>query len=278
MDNDNEKKKVLTPATRTRAGIGGPQTPAGKEVVKKNALKHGLCAQEVVIQAGDGQESQGKFDHLLDRLCADLQPHGVLEEMLVERIASCYWRLGRCLRAEVGETRKALDTCRLTWEQDRMDALSYAKKCPRPKDSQRTLWQDSIGLNYLLQLWEAARREMADQGHLSAQVNDLVLRTLPLAQSVPWGNREMALQWIDREIGRLDAIREMYQKKETLELEALKASLALPPREVLEKILRYETTISRQLYKAMAELERLQRLRRGEPVPPAINVEVSNEG
>ena len=117
------KNKVLPPDNRPRAGIGGPQTPAGKAVVKKNALKHGLCAREVVIQAGDGQESQEEFDRLLARLWDDLQPQGALEEMQVERIAIFYWRLWRCLRAEMGETRKTLDNL-LTWERGRLDALS----------------------------------------------------------------------------------------------------------------------------------------------------------
>jgi len=266
----------LPPATRPHAGIGGPQTPEGKAVVKKNALKHGLCAREVVIQAGDGQESQEEFDRLLALLWDDLQPQGALEEMQVERIAICYWRLWRCLRAEMGETRKTLDNL-LTWERGRLDALSSAKICPGSKDSRRTLWQDSLGLNYLIQLWETARQEVAERGQLSAQVSELLTPALPQAGGIPWENREAALKCIDQEIGRLQAIREIYQNKETLELEALKASLALPPREVLDKILRYETTISRQLYKAMAELERFQRMRMGEPVPPPINVEVSHE-
>lgn len=38
------------------------------------------------------------------------QPVGVLEEMLVEKIAVCYWRLRRVLRCEIGEIRKELDT------------------------------------------------------------------------------------------------------------------------------------------------------------------------
>jgi hypothetical protein len=63
-------------------------------------------------------------------LWADFRPQRAVEEMLVERIAICYWRLRRCLRAERGEIRKALDTCKLTWEQERFDALSYAKIFP----------------------------------------------------------------------------------------------------------------------------------------------------
>lgn len=43
--------------------------------------------------------------------------------------------------------------------------------------------------------------------------------------------------------------------------------------------LKYETTIERQIYKAMHELERLQRSRKGEniPVPLAIDLEVTAE-
>jgi hypothetical protein len=63
---------------------------------------------------GEGQESQEEFNAFLEALWGDLRPKGALEEMLVERLAICYGRLRRCLRAELGETRKALDTCKLT--------------------------------------------------------------------------------------------------------------------------------------------------------------------
>jgi hypothetical protein len=41
-----------------------------------------------------------------------------------------------------------------------------------------------------------------------------------------------------------------------------------------QDVSRYETTIERQMYRAMQELERIQRARRGEPVPPPLKVEV----
>jgi hypothetical protein len=49
----------------------------------------------------------------------------------------------------------------------------------------------------------------------------------------------------------------------------------LPSPEVLDKIQRYETKLERQLYRAMNQLERLQRMRRGEVVPPPPTMEVS---
>ena len=90
----------------------GPRTPEGKQKVRWNALQHGLLAQEVVIPTGPGQEDDAEFEHLLVALRDDLQPCGALEEILVEKIAVCYWRLRRVLRAENGEIRSNLQDAR----------------------------------------------------------------------------------------------------------------------------------------------------------------------
>ncbi len=42
--------------------------------------------------------------------------------------------------------------------------------------------------------------------------------------------------------------------------------------------LRYQTSIENRLYKAMHELERLQRMRRGETVPSPVSVDVTHDG
>ena len=39
--------------------------------------------------------------------------------------------------------------------------------------------------------------------------------------------------------------------------------------------MRYETTLERQLYRAMNQLERVQRRRQGDVVPPPLTMEVS---
>jgi hypothetical protein len=48
----------------------------------------------------------------------------------------------------------------------------------------------------------------------------------------------------------------------------------LPPPDATEKIQRYEAHLDRQFYRAMDELERLQRRRRGEAVPLPVNINV----
>jgi len=81
----------------------GPRTPGGKERAKFNALRHGLLARSVVVPTRDGPENRKQFERLLTQLRDKLNPDGILEEMLVEKIAVAYWRLRRALRAEAGE-------------------------------------------------------------------------------------------------------------------------------------------------------------------------------
>jgi len=81
----------------------GPRTSAGKARVKFNALKHGLLAKSVILPIRSRSEKQSHFDALLAQLIEELKPVGILEDMLVEKIAVSYWRLRRALRAEAGE-------------------------------------------------------------------------------------------------------------------------------------------------------------------------------
>jgi hypothetical protein len=50
------------------------------------------------------------------------------------------------------------------------------------------------------------------------------------------------------------------------------AAVVRPAREVLGKILRYETKRERQMYQALNHLERVRRMRRGEDVPPPVAI------
>jgi hypothetical protein len=52
---------------------------------------------------------------------------------------------------------------------------------------------------------------------------------------------------------------------------------AIPNRDALDKILRYESAIERDLNRALDRLERLQRRRKGELIPPPLNLHVTRE-
>jgi hypothetical protein len=74
----------------------GPRTAEGKARSSRNALTHGLTAQEVVIPGEDPAAYQASRQQLID----DLQPNGSCEVDLVERLAATFWRLRRIPRFE----------------------------------------------------------------------------------------------------------------------------------------------------------------------------------
>jgi hypothetical protein len=57
--------------------------------------------------AGEGAEDPAEFNELFIALHRDLAPVGRLEEMMVEKIAVCWWRQKRVLSCEVGWVRRA---------------------------------------------------------------------------------------------------------------------------------------------------------------------------
>jgi hypothetical protein len=135
----------------------GPKTSVGKAMSSWNSQRHGLLSKRLPTIYGQGKKKQ--FTRLLTNLQRDLEPIGTLEEVLVEKIAQEYWRLGVAA------------------------------------------WYEA----------EAFTREKPFQGS-----------TIP-------------------------------------------------------NVLRYQTTINRQLFQAMNQLERLQRLRKGDNVPAPLNLEVFGE-
>ena len=74
----------------------GPKTPAGKAIVSKNALKHGAYSQAVTITGEDPEA----YQYLQVGMMESLNPIGLLEERLVDRLSSLFWRMDRVAKAE----------------------------------------------------------------------------------------------------------------------------------------------------------------------------------
>lgn len=78
----------------------GPNTPQGKIYSRRNALKHGLFAMELFVGDLAQRENPQQYEKLLGELAKDYQPVGTAEHLEVERIAACWWKLGRAWRYE----------------------------------------------------------------------------------------------------------------------------------------------------------------------------------
>lgn len=87
-------------ANRENAKKGGVKTEEGKAVSRWNAVQHGILSQRVVIETEEYAEDRGEYVSVLHSIAGALQPAGTIEELLVERIATTYWRLRRVLAAE----------------------------------------------------------------------------------------------------------------------------------------------------------------------------------
>ena len=76
----------------------GPRTETGRAVSSRNALKHGLTAERIILF----DEQREAFERFYAELIAALKPHGPMEHQLAERIAINAWRLRRAYRVESG--------------------------------------------------------------------------------------------------------------------------------------------------------------------------------
>ena len=74
-----------------------PRSPEGKQASSRNALRHGLTSQTVVLP-GEDAEAYATFRATI---WADLAPVGAIELILAQTIADTEWRLERARTLEV---------------------------------------------------------------------------------------------------------------------------------------------------------------------------------
>jgi hypothetical protein len=292
--------KQLAANRRNAAKSTGPKTAAGKAVARLNALKHGALAQSVVMRGHRIRESAPQFKQLCQELYASLAPVGPLEEMLVDRIATASWRLRRTRRAESGEVALSVDTG--WWQRENHSPVEMLLLLPpglSPQPLASHLKRSVEGCRYLACCLRAARRAVEQAGELTEAIVQELKRSLRgeaggLGESLQWHlaqgaanpghlepealrlrQREQALQSLDRGLEDLEHAEAQQAKREAAEERARQAAALLPSDAKLDKLLRYETAVERQWYRAMHELERLQRQRQGEAVPAPVAMDRS---
>ena len=76
----------------------GPRTDAGQAISSRNALKHGLTAERIILF----DEQREAFERFYSDVISALKPQGPMDHHLAERIAINAWRLRRAYRVESG--------------------------------------------------------------------------------------------------------------------------------------------------------------------------------
>lgn len=170
----NTSKKQLE-ANCKNAKKGGVKTDTGKAVSRLNALQHGLLCREALLP----WEKDSELIDLQQRLRVTLKPEGDLELLLVDRIASGYWRLKRLVAVE-----------RSTMAYQHSDVMDFS-----------------------------------------------------------FGGKDASMDW--------------------------KRERAMVCNEDTEKLVRYESSLERSIYRALHELQRLQAARSGAPIPIPAAIDVT---
>ena len=287
----------------------GPKTETGKALASRNALKHGLLASEVVIDNGEGAENRQEFETILNDLIGQFQPVGSLEEMMVEKIATSYWRLRRAQRYEVGILRQKLDTASDQYDAHNESDHEIDKRIDQLQQKTAAWQADRTVLKQLYdqgedlsaiydrhQAWKWINKEILgperqkiggpdgcipvivqlgpDRQYTTPQDVRNELNEKGYSDDQIW---QMMIGLCERTEGALKEIAQLEKQKTNnkLSLQRLQKTGALPGKLEMDNLLRYETAINRQMDQAIKQLERLQRRRGGEPVPPPVSVDVS---
>jgi hypothetical protein len=176
-------------ANQQNALLGGVKTPEGKAISKFNAFKHGILSQSVT------EYEKGFYSNIIDDLEEQYQPIGIIERVLIERIAIYYLKLFRVQKAETEYMKSQLDP-----------------------------------------------RITVTSGGINIDPEGLLGETVVI-------NKGYKPTITDDDIQKL-----------------------------MEIYSRYETTIENRLFRAIHELERVQRLRKGERIPPPIMADINRLG
>ena len=298
MNNRTPSQKQIAANQCNARRSTGPRTAAGKAASSRNAIKHGILTRDVVLCGLQVRERAKEFHALRKQFWEQYAPVGPVEKMLVDRIVTTHWRMSRVVRAESGEIELSVDGGH--WRRNQPDQTrkeAFLAIHAALFDVALEFEKTSTGLRQLRHLLKAVRATVEKDGEISdAAVQETYINGKPnaLTDEVV-DRRDLAIQNADgldaeawkarrrsQHLACMDNMLEFYEwkikeaeKRERDEEYSLQAAAILPSAEKLDKILLSETTMERQLYRAMAQLERLQRMRRGEDIPAPVSLEIT---
>jgi len=286
----------------------GPRTGRGKSKARTNALTHGIFAEAVAPWG----ESREEFDALWNGLRASCQPAGRLEELLVEKLAVLAWRTRRFLRAEAAEIDLATRAIRERDRDPTRDAIAIAlgsgstgllmdaflhrdpvrlgraldafkqlkekiQKDGLDWDRDRTTLMLLGGWNEKKERWTLAgdKQEPPDPEPCSLLAGTYrALLEAARDGKDPRARKELAEE-LDHQIRLFEPLYEQWvlAAADRRDLELVAAQV--PTGEAAERLQRYEASLERAFDRTLGQLERVQRQRLGQPVPPMVQVQLS---
>jgi hypothetical protein len=270
----------------------GPTSISGIRNSSRNAIRVGIYARDMLLPG----ENHREFDQLRREMMSGYQPDGDREIRRVEKLVWNEWRLRRVHRGETGELAKLLaehdtraemlasthtpmynqaikDLAHLDQIEEQINSgrvspenTDWLRKVPCGGDEGRDLC-DALEL---AQAVEPKERVRPSPDIPAAEASEPPTRAKSTATSeVEW---ELTRPWL---LSLLDSLKEAIRREQfhhaeylIRRAEAQRNALLLPQEALLNRTTRGENHLLRNIEKDENALERMQRLRRGEKVPP----------
>jgi hypothetical protein len=312
---DTDRTNILTVHREAgqpdRRKSTGPRTELGKQRSSQSALKSGIFSRATLLKG----ESKFEYGSLLEDLWKTFQPEGRLEEILVEKLASLIWRYRRLLVAEGAEIRKSsefLEFDRIWQEGEQAEEISQRQQAKSAINftlepvgliwqiQNVTILERCMELLFELQkrvevggLDENRDRSIlqtiyggANRLHLQETLYDqysIYFRTAEVSESERkskgYPTAEQCKEEMMRQIiAEWNYLKQQHDHNKSTESKRSEVEILrqrVPDSPGLDRLLRYESSLERAFDRTLTQLERLQRMRKGQPLPPQLDVKIS---
>jgi hypothetical protein len=267
----------------------GPKTPEGKEISRRNAFKHGLAGEGVVVSDADRQE----IERRAEALASELAPRSPSGAMMVRKMATLSVRSERAAERELAAVAVKVRSAVEDFDQARLDQADahFAALGDDPRANLRRLKKTPEGVDRLLDAWDDLRDDLAvgdwdePQCHLVAHLMGVrasvgrlrAIGALALAITGDFSalnptdgaglDDEARRGWAKAKlVEQIDAqVAELKAHRETLDFEAIELDRLDAPALALfdtskEATLarRYEAAADRGFFRALRELRRAE--------------------
>jgi len=271
----------------------GPRTTAGKKRSRANALKSGVFSKMFLPN-----ESPTDYRSLEEGMKDYFQPQGVAEETLVQELAMITWRKRRIIVAENAEMLKShkfytvdsiLDQRIEAWDllragETRGGVLRHRKNVfvTRQAIASLELFREAfaqVGFQkgkdpwFLRRMYGLDSDDGAPWGLFRWFVTFCDVATAETPPDDPEDLKQTMLKNIGPELRQLKELQKI-QECEEERLRVGEAAAIIPDQAVMDRFIRYEAYLRREFNRTLANLERLQRIRLGQPVLQPIRVDV----
>ncbi|MDD5054877.1 MAG: hypothetical protein PHZ00_01260 [Candidatus Peribacteraceae bacterium] len=278
----------------------GPVSEKGKVTSSFNALKHGILSNQLFIFTGGDITDYESFSDFMECFFKEMQPVGMMETLLVDRLFATFWRLRRLHIAETGFIQKQVEPHSVERVIENIAAQGVARK-----DVENGFFRQmrtSTGCSHLAVSWQTVADSIQEKGlPLSVGMTRLLDEEFG-GNSGFWKAANVSIyNWIVQNKGgakpmnaeeekRFNEIALDYAKQLSEMFKMLSDVLAIHEEETskadvqskmipspaeLDKIQRYDAHLQRVLLQTLHELQRMQAARLGKPAPMAAALDVT---